>query len=854
MFVVTTLPRQAIADPAINAVNFRPASSGTISTTVPDGICAVAAIVTGGGGGASGVSGKTGGSGGAGASINAKFQVLPSQAVTGAVGAGGKGSNTTNGNTPSIGGSGTASGGDGGLFGPSSAHRGGGGGGSSSISVAGSKLIEAGGGGGGGAAHQNDPVGFGGDAGFANIDIAPPASTPPPTGKVAVGLDGNNGFDNNNTTTSAFTVGGGKGGQAAAGGAGGSNTGLSSATGSPGGDIGSGTGGKGGPDPNFDTAGGGGGGYTGGGGGASTVNSNSSGGGGGGGSSYISVTSPIALTPAPTNISGAAGTRSTVTANGATGAVTLDWIPCVYSLGITKKASAAAVKAGDKVIWTVTVTNSGPDPMTRGDTITLADTLPTTGIGSPAPQFKVLSLTTTGSATTPTLDSAPITCTGVTVGQAMPASTVCSRPYSSASSPGVTTGGTRGLNSGETLTITYEEIFANKTAAATITNTASTTDRSSVTGATDIIGVTAPRSASDSVTIQPYDLQVVKSVSSTTIAPGATLTWTVNVTNLGLADMEGPTETAANPLIVTDVAPTTNVSAPINFTSTGSAGTCTYALGTITCPQGLLAGQTQTFTFQQTVNANAATNATISNTATVIDYVTGNSNNSSAASTMTTSPTLAKANVLLVKRITAINGSTTTVGGDNLSIYKDEPANPYDDNIITIPNFPSSATDPQRDTDKWPSIGTFLIGGTNGGKIKPNDQMDYTIYFLSAGDGESKAVTICDLIPANQTFVPTAFNTITQASGGLQTADRGILIGDQNTSLSYTNIVDGDNSRYYQPLETLPDACKIKSTDLLPPPNPNGAIVVNLGTLPVATSPTPTPGSYGFVRFRVKMR
>jgi uncharacterized repeat protein (TIGR01451 family) len=719
-------------------------------------------------------------------------------------------------------------------------HRGGGGGGSSSISVAGLKLIEAGGGGGGGAAHNPSPAGLGGDAGFSGI--AP--------GTVAPGLDGKVGVDN----PSSLIVGGGQGGQATAGGAGGSNTGGSSVNGSPGGGIGSGNGGNGGPDPNFDAAGGGGGGYTGGGGGASTINSTVTGAGGGGGSSFVRGTSPIALTSVPTNVSGAAGTSSTGSNNGTTGAVTLDWIPCVYSLGITKTASAAAVKVGDKVIWTVTVTNNGPDPMTRGDTITLTDTLPTTGIGSATPQFKVLSLATTGSSTDPNLDSGSITCTGVTVGQAMPASTVCSRPYSSASSPDVTASGTRGLNSGETLTITYEEIFANKTAAATITNTASTKDRSSTTGTTDIIGVIAPRSASDSVTLQPYDLKVLKSVSSATIAPGATLTWTVDVTNLGLADMEGPVETAANPLIVTDVAPTTNVSAPIGFTSIGSAGICTYVFGTITCSKGLPAGQTQTFTFQQIVNASAPTNATISNTATVTDYVTGNSNNSSAASTMTTSPALAKANLLLVKRITSINGSTTTFGGDDLSIYKDEPANPYDDNIITIPNFPSSATDPQRDTDKWPSIGTFLIGGTNGGKVKPNDQMDYTIYFLSAGDGESKTVTICDLIPANQTFVPTAFNTITQAPGGLQTAARGILIGDRNTSLSYTNIADGDNSRYYSPLEPLPDACKIKSTDLSPPPNPNGAIVVNLGTLPAATIPTSTPGSYGFVRFRVKTR
>jgi uncharacterized repeat protein (TIGR01451 family) len=624
LFAVTIAPGQAMADPASNAPNFSQTSAGAISTstTVPDGVCAVAATVVGGGGGAS-TAGTvvTGGTGGAGAVINARFRVLPSQVVTGAIGAGGNGNGGT---PPSLGGSGTALGGNGGTVG--GVHPGGGGGGSSSISVAGLKLIEAGGGGGGGAAHDN-AAGLGGNAGFSGI--AP--------GVVALGSNGQAGVD------SPGTSGGGSGGQLAAGGAGGSNTGGPAVNGSPGGGIGSGNGGNGGPDSNNDSGGGGGGGYTGGGGGASTLTSTVTGGGGGGGSSYIRGTSPTALASVPTNVPGVAGTRSTGTTNGATGKVTLDWVPCVYSLGITKKASAATVKAGDKVIWTVTVTNNGPDPMTRGDTITLSDTLPTTGISSSTPKFKVLSLTTTsGGSTDSNLDSGPMTCTGVTVGQAMPtASTVCSRPYSSASSPGVTANGTRGLNSGETLTLTYEEIFANKTAAATITNTASTKDRSSAIGTTDIVGVTTTPSVSDSTIIQPYDLKVVKSVSSTTATPGATLTWTVDVTNLGSADMEGPAETATNPLIVTDVAPTTNVSAPTSFTSTGLAGACTYASGTITCPKGLPAGQTQTFTFQQTVNANAPSKATIPNTATVSDYVTGDSNDSSTVVSTTIAVPLA---------------------------------------------------------------------------------------------------------------------------------------------------------------------------------------------------------------------
>jgi uncharacterized repeat protein (TIGR01451 family) len=321
----------------------------------------------------------------------------------------------------------------------------------------------------------------------------------------------------------------------------------------------------------------------------------------------------------------------------------------------------------------------------------------------------------------------------------MPASTVCSRPYSSASAPGVTASGTRGLNSGETLTITYEEIFANKTAAATITNTASTQDRSSTTGTTDIVGVTATRSASDSTTIQPYDLKVVKSVSSATIALGTTLTWTVNVTNLGLANMEGPFETAANPLIVTDVAPTTNVSTPTSFTSTGPAGTCTYISSAITCSKGISAGQTQTFTFQQTVNANAPTNATIPNTATVSDYVTGDSNDSSTVSTMTVS----SPNVLLVKRITAINGDRTKNPNDNtpLNVVVNDPT--AGDNNAAWP-LPATGV---------PAVSNYLQGEINAGKVKPGDTIEYTIYFLNAGGGNASNVRVCDRIIDSQKFL-----------------------------------------------------------------------------------------------------
>jgi uncharacterized repeat protein (TIGR01451 family) len=205
-------------------------------------------------------------------------------------------------------------------------------------------------------------------------------------------------------------------------------------------------------------------------------------------------------------------------------------------------------------------------------------------------------------------------------------------------------------------------------------------------------------------------------------------------------------------------------------------------------------------------------------------------------------------NLLLVKRITAINGATTTSGGDNLAIYKDETSNPYDDNLINTP-----AVIPP-DTDKWPIANgfPFMIGGTNGGNVKPKDSIEYTIYFLSTGDSEAKNVLFCDRVPANTTFIPNSFNSVAADPLGLSTADRGIVIHRNGTPNSYTNIGDEDIARYYPPNEPLPNGCKTTITD--PNLNPNGTVVVNFGTIPNAITAGSPNTSYGFVRFRGQVK
>jgi trimeric autotransporter adhesin len=211
--------------------------------------------------------------------------------------------------------------------------------------------------------------------------------------------------------------------------------------------------------------------------------------------------------------------------------------------------------------------------------------------------------------------------------------------------------------------------------------------------------------------------------------------------------------------------------------------------------------------------------------------------------------------LLLVKRITAINGSTNTTNGDNLANYLQDDANPYDDNTIETtlapsPNFPAA------DTTFWPNTtaktsSTFLIGGMNGGNIKPKDVIEYTIYFLSNGDSTATNVLFCDRVPANVTFVPTAFDSalFSKAPGGVADS-RGILTQLNGSEASYTNVADGDAARYF-PAGSDPKLVYPKVN--CGGTNDNGAVVVDLGSLPNATA-VGTPGSYGFVRFQGRVK
>lgn len=214
--------------------------------------------------------------------------------------------------------------------------------------------------------------------------------------------------------------------------------------------------------------------------------------------------------------------------------------------------------------------------------------------------------------------------------------------------------------------------------------------------------------------------------------------------------------------------------------------------------------------------------------------------------------------LLLVKRITRINNQDITDIVDGRS-----------DVAITAANYVSAPDDTDDDSDKlWP-VG-YLRGLINAGTVHPQDILEYTIYFLSSGNQSITNVNICDLVPQNVTFIPSSFTGNTPTDGGLLGADSGIALTIGSTTKYLTNVADApDRGQFFLPGTIAPGSCNKNNpgTPLSANENSNGAVVVNVvtKTTPATTQPQPdeilpnattpgTPNSYGFIRFRAKVK
>jgi uncharacterized repeat protein (TIGR01451 family) len=197
------------------------------------------------------------------------------------------------------------------------------------------------------------------------------------------------------------------------------------------------------------------------------------------------------------------------------------------------------------------------------------------------------------------------------------------------------------------------------------------------------------------------------------------------------------------------------------------------------------------------------------------------------------------ADVLLLKRITAINGLTT---------------NPNDHTLLT-----GELVDPN-----WKA--GYVVGATDGGRVKPGDTIEYTIYYLNNGGRNAKSVRICDRLSANQSFYPNTYpdsTFIQNNTTNLNPVGSGMQITvGTNTPLTLTNISDGDGGEFIaatSPVSPLPTNC-----NFIPgaPNNDNGALILDLVTSPGSpnltallgkTDPGSPNDSFGFWRFITKV-
>ena len=430
-----------------------------------------------------------------------------------------------------------------------------------------------------------------------------------------------------------------------------------------------------------------------------------------------------------------------------------------------------------------------------------------------------------------------------------------------------------------------------------------------VTGAATLLSTAPTASASDGATCQftSQKIDVVKSagtvsrVNATTFDVPYTIqiknTGAFNAPNVQITENLNLTFSAGSPTISVQVAPAATGGLTTNPAFDGTTSSNGYNL--LSGLNSLAAGASATVTFTARLvytNTSAVPSTVLNNqvyastmTSTTApgtpnpgytfpsnvpvpppDLLTADistngttppatSNGDTPSPTPITLPTVSNPNVLLVKRITAINGSLTN-GSVALNTYDPDPTYPYDKNV----NQPG-VTPPT--TTNWPNTtgatnSTFLIGARNGGQTKPSDEVEYTIYFLSAGDAPARNVAICDRVPDHQNFVSNGYNALTAAPNGDSTSDRGIAVSYAGSLQSYTNNDDGDTAKFFPAGSALPAVCGTGT-------NTSGAILFNLGagatgtninaqggtggTVPNAISPGGPTDSYGFVRFKAKV-
>lgn len=615
-------------------------------------------------------------------------------------------------------------------------------------------------------------------------------------------------------------------------------------------------------------------------GGTNTGGGSAHGPGGGGGGGFVARSTTITATA---DISGGAnGTTLVTNAFGATAGATgqsttiSGTIPgassgaeCIPSLTVTKTTSTPTVtntQSGTTATYTITVANT--TGRVAANSVSISDPLP-----SGFTYASVGSVTLNGGATRPTT-------TNPTAGTATPSF------------------GTFNIPGGGSVVLTFTVNIAASVTAGTYQNPATTTysdPTRTTTAGTATATYNSASSTAEDVTvnlssrvcrgsnISLFSFQNATLVSGTALQVGAVYRFTnvapsidalvridqfnngarlnaIDGTASGSADAFQPELTTAANTVDSSVDFTitfvnTGTSTPVNISSFHASGVdidgdsgsvreyiqlSNLARYTLENPTNITASSIPPLV--QFAAANAQNQPGISLTATQNIATAEYANVSSfryriGALATTTSASQNRLNSLYFDCINYTNPTTTTISNNpNLLLVK----------RITAINAQAITTvvdDPSDSQDNHPNWQAGYLQGAITGSVQPQQEVEYTIYFLSTGASDAVNSRICDLIPANSTFIANSFET----GKGIR-----MTLGATNTNL--TNINDSDRGRFYTSAETLPPTCRVGSTvngRVLN--NVNGAVVVDLGTISRATAPGNPTNSYGFIRFRVRV-
>jgi|GEM_PF-6003376 len=324
----------------------------------------------------------------------------------------------------------------------------------------------------------------------------------------------------------------------------------------------------------------------------------------------------------------------------------------------------------------------------------------------------------------------------------------------------------------------------------------------------------------------PYTPVFSKTVNPTTAAAGDTITYSYEIVNGSVLDLTtitfGDTMSDGRTFIpgtftVTNATGGTvslsNGNSVLSVTNlTVAARTTATASVQVQLPADLPTG---TFLNQATLNGQFATLGTVFSARsefpvtsifpdpTPVD-VTSAPNNTTAA------------NLLLVKRITGITRNGSSLSGVDFGSFVDDPDDANDN------------------AAGWSDLSPVGILGLDANNpLQSNDEVEYTIYFLSDGGQPVTNVRVCDRIHPQTTFISSTFGDA-----------RGISLRQGTTVTTQSNAVDGDRAQFVSPLTPV--------NSLIPPcpnsSNTNGLVFVNLGD--VTNSGT---NRVGFVRFRVRV-